>query len=360
MTDSTTSPGARSGSGEFAAGSPSLSVIIPVFNGAGWIGRSLGHLLAAIDVSGFAAAEVLLVDDGSTDGTVVEAMAAFEGRTNVPLRLLSQPNSGRFAARRLGLEHAVHPFVLFIDTRVFMDHGALAFLAPRLADESQQVWTSHVVAATENNPIAGFWQAIEHMAWRRYFKNPRTMSYRIDEFDYYPKGTTALVAPRDLLLEAFESFDPTVADWHKVNDDTAVLRFVAERCPINISPAYSSVYNARTTLPEFVRHAEHRGTVLIDGYLRRGTRFAIPIVVVLLLTPVAVWFAVRHPIKFVILALTGSLSSALGARALGARPADARVLARYSVPFGIAYLIGMWRGTRLRILALLQKGSDRP
>ena len=133
--------------------------------------------------------------------------------------------------------------------------------------------------------LPGFWQAIEHVAWRRYFREPRTMSYGIEAFDFYPKGTTALIAPTALLIEAFDAFDPTVGDWHKVNDDTAVLRWVAERTPINISPHYASTYNARTSLSAFLRHAEHRGTVLIDGYLRPGARFAGPIVGVLAATP---------------------------------------------------------------------------
>ena len=123
------------------------------------------------------------------------------------------------------------------------------------------------------------------------------MSYGIADFDFYPKGTTALIAPRKMLMDAFDAFDPTVDDWHKVNDDTAVLRWVAERVPINISPDYRSTYNARTTVKAFLKHAEHRGTVLIDGYLRPGARFADAIVLVLAATPVGLWFLIRHPIR---------------------------------------------------------------
>jgi hypothetical protein len=338
---------------------PSLSIIIPVFNGQGWIGRCLSHLRAAIDNAELTAVEVLLIDDGSTDSTLVEAAAALPVGCGVPLTTFSQPNSGRFAARRLGLEHAMYEFVLFIDTRVFIGERALSFVLPRLAKPDEGVWTSHVEAATEGNPIAGFWQAIEHIAWRRYFKQPRTMSFGIDDFDYYPKGTTALIAPKALLIAAFDSFDPTVTDWHKVNDDTAVLRFVAERTPINISPEYGSTYNARTTLKAFVKHAEHRGTVLIDGYLRPGTRFAVPILAVLVATPLGIWFVVRHPVKAVALAIAGSAAAAVGSQQLGVRKADARVLGAYSVPFGVAYLTGMWRGALLRINWLMKNRRTR-
>lgn len=334
---------------------PSLSIIIPVFNGEGWIGRCLAHLSAAASKAELSSVEVLLIDDGSTDRTLAEADTAMQDEPHIVLRTFSQSNSGRFAARRLGLERAKYDFVLFIDTRVFIAESALAFVAPRLNRPDQQVWTSHVEAATADNPIAGFWQAIEHIAWRRYFKSPRTMSFGIEEFDYFPKGTTALIAPKAMLIEAFDVFEPTVTDWHKVNDDTAVLRWVAERTPINISPHYSSTYNARTSLVEFLKHAEHRGTVLIDGYLRLGTRFAGPIVGVLVLTPVLVWFALRHPVRAVMLGVAGSATAAAGAKSLGVRKSDALIFGTLAMPFGVAYLTGMWRGVLLRISWLRQQ-----
>ncbi len=336
---------------------PSLSIIIPAFNGEGWIGRCLAHLVAATSRAEFSSVEVLLIDDGCTDRTLVEAETAMHDESAIPLRVFSQSNSGRFAARRLGLEKAKYDLVLFIDTRVFIAESALAFVAPRLNRPDEQVWTSHVEAATADNPIAGFWQAIEHVAWRRYFKSPRTMSFGIDDFDYFPKGTTALIAPKDLLIEAFDAFEPTVTDWHKVNDDTAVLRWVADRTRINISPQYSSTYNARTNLVEFLKHAEHRGTVLIDGYLRLGTRFVGPIVGVLVLTPVLAWFALRHPVRAVMLGVVGSVTAAAGAKSLGARKSDALVLGTLAMPFGVAYLTGMWRGVLLRISWLRQQHS---
>jgi glycosyltransferase involved in cell wall biosynthesis len=326
-----------------------LSVIMPVFNGAGWVGRSLEHLAVAIEAADLDGAEIIVIDDGSTDATAAEAGAAMAAHPSIGFSLLDQANLGRFAARRRGLEVARHDHVLFIDTRVFIHPGALAFVAPRLTSPDQQVWTSHVVAATDGNPLAGFWQAIEHVAWRRYFKQPRTTSFGIDDFDFYPKGTTALIGPRQMFIDAFDAFAPTVADWHKVNDDTAVLRWVAERTPINISPDYSSTYNARTTLSAFLRHAEHRGTVLIDGYLRPGARFAGPIMAVLACTPVGIWFVVRHPIRALALGVVGSTAAGAAARSLGANTHDSRVLGTYAMPFGVAYLSGMWRGVALRV-----------
>jgi len=131
---------------------PSLSVIIPVFNGGGWIGQCLKHIRTAVGVAGMSDVEVLLIDDGSTDFTLAEATAALPAGCGLPLTTFSQPNSGRFAARQLGLEHAKYEFVLFIDTRVFIGETALAFVGSRLRKPDEVVWTSHVEAATEGNP----------------------------------------------------------------------------------------------------------------------------------------------------------------------------------------------------------------
>jgi Glycosyl transferase family 2 len=336
----------------------SLSVVIPLYNGEGWIGRCIDHIAAAVHRAELDDVEVILVDDGSTDGGVAEARASASTAGPLPLQVISQPNLGRFRARLAGLQQAKGEYVLFIDTRVFLDENSLAYLAPLVAEPDAQVWTAHVEANTELSRIASFWQAIEHVAWRRYFTNPRRMSFGIDEFDYFPKGTTALFGPTALLLDAFESFRPTVADWRLANDDTAVLRWVAERVPINIAPDYRCLYNSRTTLPAFLRHSRHRGSVLIDGYLRRGTRFVVPIIVVLAATPVGIVWALRRPRQAVAAAVIGSVGAGAAARARGARSDDAKVLAVLAVPFGVSYLTGMWRGVITRVVALRSRTNE--
>jgi hypothetical protein len=327
-----------------------LSIVIPVFNGEGWIGRCIEHLARAVQRAGIERAELIVVDDGSTDGTVSEVQNA-PWPVEPEVVVLSQRNQGRLAARTSGLEVATGEMVLFIDTRVFLDVEALAYVMPLLRDSSSRVWTAHTVANTDLSPIAGFWQAIEHVAWRRYWKSPRRLTFGLTDFDYYPKGTTALLAPREALVDAFANYTPTVDDLHISNDDTAVLRWVAERHGISIAPGYSCVYNSRTTLRAFLQHARHRGAVLIDGYLRPGARFSGGIVVVLAMSPVAGLVALRRPRWIGPMAVVLSVGAGGSARALGARPKDSVVFGALSVPFGIFYLAGMWRGfiARLRV-----------
>lgn len=90
-----------------------LSVILPAFNEEGNVGRTLAEVLAYLS-SRFTAAEVLVVDDGSGDGTAatVEEWSRRDGR----VRLLRHPrNRGYGAALRTGFAAARGRLVFFTD-----------------------------------------------------------------------------------------------------------------------------------------------------------------------------------------------------------------------------------------------------
>jgi glycosyltransferase involved in cell wall biosynthesis len=328
-----------------ATGYRKLSIVIPAFNSSGWITQCLEHLSVALKNAQISDAEVIVVDDGSTDGTGQEAQQFLE----LDVQVITQENQGRFLARENGLANCTGSHVLFLDTRVFLDATSLTFVLPFLNDPNTSLWTAHVEANTTRNPIARFWRAIESIFWRRYMKNPATTSFGLEDFDYYPKGTTALIAPTGLIRDAIAAFRPTVTDWRKVNDDTALLRYAAERTRINISPQYACTYNARTNLKAFLHHANHRGSVLIDGYLRKGTRLNIPIWGVLLLAPIGLalslmfWEIAVGALVLIPFALFVFVSI------LSINKIDAMVLAGLFWPFSISYLCGMYWGLWLKV-----------
>ncbi len=218
-----------------------------------------------------------------------------------------------------------------------------------------------MVAATDENRFAGFWQAIEHIAWRRYWKRRDQQASELRTSTFFRKGLLRSSVHGGLLKQAFDAFVPSVSDWSKVNDDTAVLRWVAEREAINIAPAYSCTYHARGDLWEFLRHAYHRGAVLIDGYLRPGTRFAKPISIVLVGSPVVVVYALAHPVLAVGMMLGGSLTAGIRLACLVPSLEDAVTFGVLVVPFSIVYVAGMYRGaSACELISVLQGLADRP
>ncbi len=89
-----------------------LSVVIPVYNGERYIAECLESLLCQW-VPGV---EVIVVNDGSTDGTggIVDIQFEKYLKTGV-LRHIRTPNGGVSAARNLGIEYAKGEYVALVD-----------------------------------------------------------------------------------------------------------------------------------------------------------------------------------------------------------------------------------------------------
>jgi len=318
----------------------SLAVVMPVHNEAADLPSTIEALLTALAQSDFDA-ELVLVDDGSSDGSA-NVVREVVGR-RVPLRVVTQPNRGRFEARRAGVEAADADLVLLLDGRVRVRPDALAFVSSRIA-VGESVWTGHVHVASGANPFGLFWSLLAELAWAEYFDRPRTTSFGSEEFDRYPKGTTCFLAPRQLLLEAISSFRSRYLDSRRVNDDTPLIRWIAEREPVNISPRFACDYLPRTTLRASVKHAFHRGVVFLDGHGRRESRF-FPVVVAFYPVSAAVVIAsLRRPrVMFEAAALTALAASSLGVLHRRRR-SEVLALAVVAPIYAAAHGAGMWRG----------------
>lgn len=87
-----------------------VSVVIPTFNRR----TILEETLAALTRQTYPPVEVVVVDDGSTDGTSDSLQAWAEAHRELPTTALHQSNSGPGRARNLGVAHATGDLVVFI------------------------------------------------------------------------------------------------------------------------------------------------------------------------------------------------------------------------------------------------------
>jgi hypothetical protein len=96
--------------GELLTGRPRVSVIVPVHNRR----VLLRSLLDALRAQTFHDFEVIVVDDGSDDGSAAEVDA--EARAGRPVRLIRTPRVGAVDARRAGVSSARADFLAFTDS----------------------------------------------------------------------------------------------------------------------------------------------------------------------------------------------------------------------------------------------------
>lgn len=89
---------------------PVVSVVVPAYNVERFLGASLDSILS----QSYRHLEVIVVDDGSTDGTgdVADQSAAADSR----VRVIHQDNAGLGAARNIGVRHATGDYLAFADS----------------------------------------------------------------------------------------------------------------------------------------------------------------------------------------------------------------------------------------------------
>ena len=88
-----------------------ISVIIPVYNGEPFIEKAIRSALHQVEI-----AEVIVVNDGSTDGT--HAILTLLQNENQKVKVFQHPNhenKGRSATRNLGLQNATGNYIAFLD-----------------------------------------------------------------------------------------------------------------------------------------------------------------------------------------------------------------------------------------------------
>jgi glycosyltransferase involved in cell wall biosynthesis len=87
-----------------------VSVVIPCYNQA----RFLGEAIQSVLCQGYTDLEIIVVDDGSKDGT--EEVASGYAKEDPRVRLIRQENRGLAAARNRGLAEAGGEYIVFLDS----------------------------------------------------------------------------------------------------------------------------------------------------------------------------------------------------------------------------------------------------
>lgn len=241
--------GNKQKSGE--TGKPLISVIIPTFNRKEILRLCLlGLSFQTLPSEMF---EVIVVDDGSTDGT-----EAFLRETDFPfgpVRYLRQENAGAGAARRAGVEAARGDLVLFFnDDTVAMSTLLAEHAAEHRRNSKERVAILGTFMATEecNRHALSLWLQ------RSTFLFPQNALREGQLCDAAHFVTCNLSVPRKAVLEA-GSFDPAF----RVGEDTELgIRLAARGYRVKYHPAAQAIHeHARFTADNLVQRAKTYGPI---------------------------------------------------------------------------------------------------
>lgn len=168
---------------------PSVSIVVPVYQGAGHIRDCLESLMA-LDYPGDLL-EIIVVDNGSTDGTP-DLVRAF------PVQLLFETERGAGRARNLGIARARHDVVAFTDSDCVVRPDWLKKLVAPFADERVGGCGGKLVPAPPRNVVEAYGIAKDILSQERAFKR---------EILSPPFFITANAAYRRRVLDEVGGFD---------------------------------------------------------------------------------------------------------------------------------------------------------
>ncbi|WP_409305900.1 glycosyltransferase [Peribacillus sp. SCS-155] len=135
---------------------PIVSVVIAAYNEEKVICKTVDSILSS-DYSNF---EILIVDDGSKDGT---AEAVQETYANHPLvRLIKKPNGGKSSAVNLGFKEAKGEIIVALDADTLIAENAISLLVSHFKNEEVAAVSGNVKVGNKGNLLTN-WQHIEYV-----------------------------------------------------------------------------------------------------------------------------------------------------------------------------------------------------
>ena len=127
-----------------------FSVVIPVYNVKEYLERCVTSVLN----QPCADYEMILVDDGSTDGS--GALCDRLALRSPKIRVIHQKNGGLGAARNTGIEHALGDYLVFIDSDDYIDASMLPDLAAKIDETHADIITFGFRTDNNGNTSAVF------------------------------------------------------------------------------------------------------------------------------------------------------------------------------------------------------------
>ena len=201
-----------------------FSVILPLYNKR----ETVSNAVASVLGQGFADFELIIVDDGSTDGSV----GALRDVKDPRVRILSQPNRGAGAARNAGAAAASHRWLAFLDADDFWfeDHLEELDRVRRAFPDAGLIGTRYRIGTDDHGDAGG------------------RDSGRIDRIDYFgavASGRIVLCASSAAIPREVWEETGGFGAWPSGQDSELWVR-IAARWPGAVSTRVTAAYRQKT------------------------------------------------------------------------------------------------------------------
>ena len=231
---------------------PLVSVIMPAYNSEKYIGKSIESVLAQ-DYEKF---ELIIVDDGSKDGTksIVEQYA----KNDIRIKLLEQANQGVSVARNKGLDTATGEYVAFLDSDDLWDADNLSVMV-----QAAECTKSGLVCASMDIINADGTKQKENTA----YKDGELMDFvtNNNEIRFF-WGIGSVIIRRDILEKYHIRFDEGIAIMEDIGFYIKIFAVTNLKSVPRVMAHYCKHENSATTAAynphkwegsvEIFRHAE--------------------------------------------------------------------------------------------------------
>ena len=218
-----------------------ISVIVPVFNVAGYLPQCVDSILS----QDYGNLEVILIDDGSTDGSgeICDRYAALDSR----VRVIHQKNGGAAAAKNAGLRLATGEYLAFADSDDYLEPGAYGFLMKVLLENGADA-------------VQGSFREV----YRNRAEEQRISEEILEGYDYllrFPKDFSCALLWNKLYRRAI--FDGvSFEEGHKIDDEYFTYQGFLQ--PRKVVRADRIVYNYRKRASSVMSSPESAERLVLD------------------------------------------------------------------------------------------------
>lgn len=110
-----------------------FSIIVPVYNAVAHVERCIDSVLA----QNYKCFELIIVNDGSSDGSEVLIRSRYGAFNNV--KLIEQGNAGVSVARNVGISHSTGQYLVFLDSDDWLENGYLQYIADLISNSPASI-----------------------------------------------------------------------------------------------------------------------------------------------------------------------------------------------------------------------------